>query len=97
MLIGKMQNPVDPKELRVGVALKYHLQLRELKILRGKSMAATVEMALDHYFSHINREEQTKSGTASPATLGASCLVALVAMMLLSALPLMSGAARGAI
>ena len=65
MLIVEPQNDECLRELRVGVALKYHIQLRQLKILRGKTMAAAVEEALDDYFSNLTLEDQPNSGRVS--------------------------------
>ncbi|MFA5860268.1 MAG: hypothetical protein WDA16_01100 [Candidatus Thermoplasmatota archaeon] len=46
-------------ELRVRIPMDLHRQLLSLKILRGKSLADTVSLALDIYF--------TKSKTSPPA------------------------------
>lgn len=41
----------DLHELRVRIPVDLHRQLLSLKVLRGKSLADTVSMALDVYFA----------------------------------------------
>lgn len=48
----------DLHELRVRIPVNLHRQLLSLKVLRGRSLAETVSMALDQYFA------QVKSGQA---------------------------------
>lgn len=40
-------------ELRVRIPVDLHRQLLSLKVLRGKSLAETVSLALDIYFSQV--------------------------------------------
>ena len=42
-------------ELRVRIPVDLHRQLLSLKVLRGKSLAETVSMALDIYFADVAR------------------------------------------
>lgn len=43
--------PEDLHELRVRIPVDLHRQLLSLKVLRGKSLAETVSLALDIYFA----------------------------------------------
>lgn len=43
-------------ELRVRIPVDLHRQLLSLKVLRGKSLAETVALALDIYFAEKARE-----------------------------------------
>lgn len=45
-------------ELRVRIPLHLHRQLLSLKVLRGRSLAETVSLALDMYFENHQREKQ---------------------------------------
>lgn len=42
-------------ELRVRIPVDLHRQLLSLKVLRGKSLAETVSLALDIYFAEVAR------------------------------------------
>jgi len=42
----------DLHELRVRIPVDLHRQLLSLKVLRGRSLAETVALALDIYFAH---------------------------------------------
>jgi hypothetical protein len=42
-------------ELRVRIPVELHRQLLSLKVLRGKSLAETVSLALDIYFADVAR------------------------------------------
>jgi hypothetical protein len=42
-------------ELRVRIPVDLHRQLLSLKVLRGKSLAETVSLALDIYFADVAR------------------------------------------
>lgn len=42
-------------ELRVRIPVELHRQLLSLKVLRGKSLAETVALALDIYFADVAR------------------------------------------
>lgn len=54
---------MDLHELRVRIPVDLHRQLLSLKVLRGRSLAETVAMALEVYFAE--RAAQTAgSGTA---------------------------------
>ena len=47
-------------ELRVRIPVDLHRQLLSLKVLRGKSLAETVSVALDNYFAeHAKRAAET--------------------------------------
>lgn len=43
----------DLHELRVRIPVDLHRQLLSLKVLRGRSLAETVSLALDIYFSQV--------------------------------------------
>lgn len=43
----------DLHELRVRIPVDLHRQLLSLKVLRGKSLAETVSLALDIYFADV--------------------------------------------
>ena len=56
------QAPANPThdelhELRVRIPLHLHRQLLSLKVLRGRSLAETVALALDMYFENHQREK----------------------------------------
>jgi hypothetical protein len=40
-------------ELRVRIPTNLHRQLLSLKVLRGRSLAETVSLALDNYFAQV--------------------------------------------
>jgi len=40
-------------ELRVRIPVNLHRQLLSLKVLRGRSLAETVSLALDNYFAEV--------------------------------------------
>ena len=40
-------------ELRVRIPVNLHRQLLSLKVLRGRSLAETVSLALDNYFAQV--------------------------------------------
>jgi hypothetical protein len=46
------------KDLKVRIPVEYHIQLRTLKILKGKSMSHALSEALDLYFEN-NQEQAT--------------------------------------
>jgi len=51
----------DLHELRVRIPVDLHRQLLSLKVLRGRSLAETVALALDIYFaSHGKHEDEPK-------------------------------------
>ncbi|HUR68784.1 MAG TPA: hypothetical protein VM370_06015 [Candidatus Thermoplasmatota archaeon] len=52
-------------ELRVRIPVDLHRQLLSLKVLRGKSLAETVSVALDVYFQERARKAD-ETGDASP-------------------------------
>lgn len=43
----------DLHELRVRIPVNLHRQLLSLKVLRGRSLAETVSLALDNYFAQV--------------------------------------------
>lgn len=43
----------DLHELRVRIPVNLHRQLLSLKVLRGRSLADTVSVALDQYFAQV--------------------------------------------
>ena len=43
----------DLHELRVRIPVELHRQLLSLKVLRGRSLAETVSIALDIYFADV--------------------------------------------
>ena len=43
----------DLHELRVRIPVDLHRQLLSLKVLRGRSLAETVSLALDQYFAQV--------------------------------------------
>ena len=43
----------DLHELRVRIPVNLHRQLLSLKVLRGRSLAETVSLALDQYFAQV--------------------------------------------
>ena len=45
-------------ELRVRIPVNLHRQLLSLKVLRGRSLAETVSLALDNYFSQVRSPSQ---------------------------------------
>jgi hypothetical protein len=46
------------KDLKVRIPVEYHIQLRTLKILKGKNMSDALSEALDLYFE--NAQEARK-------------------------------------
>lgn len=54
----------DLHELRVRIPVDLHRQLLSLKVLRGRSLAETVSMALDIYFSERANEARAHEATA---------------------------------
>jgi hypothetical protein len=48
-------------ELRVRIPVELHRQLLSLKVLRGKSLAETVSLALDIYFSEIKAPQASST------------------------------------
>ena len=55
-------------ELRVRIPVDLHRQLLSLKVLRGKSLAETVSLALDIYFADVARahaEAEARNGEPS--------------------------------
>lgn len=53
----------DLHELRVRIPVDLHRQLLSLKVLRGRSLAETVSLALDIYFA----ERTAAEGKAPPS------------------------------
>lgn len=51
----------DLHELRVRIPVDLHRQLLSLKVLRGRSLAETVSIALDIYFTERSQHEQAAS------------------------------------
>lgn len=49
-------------ELRVRIPTDLHRQLLSLKVLRGKSLAETVSLALDNYFAENARRREAEEG-----------------------------------
>ena len=45
-------------ELRVRIPVNLHRQLLSLKVLRGRSLAETVSLALDNYFAQVKSPPQ---------------------------------------
>lgn len=58
MLLNIKKPQVDAKELRVKIAVDYHLKLHALKLLRGKNMSEAVEEALAHYFDIMRIKDE---------------------------------------
>ncbi|HLE96791.1 MAG TPA: hypothetical protein VI997_05415 [Candidatus Thermoplasmatota archaeon] len=57
---------MEAKELRVKIAVDYHLKLHALKLLRGKNMSEAVEEALAHYFEIARlKDEEVAMARAS--------------------------------
>ena len=56
----------DLHELRVRIPVDLHRQLLSLKVLRGRSLAETVALALDIYFANHNRHPPEEADEASP-------------------------------
>ena len=54
-------NVEDLHELRVRIPVDLHRQLLSLKILRGRSLAETVSIALDIYFAEKAAEASRSS------------------------------------
>lgn len=50
----------DLHELRVRIPMNLHRQLLSLKVLRGRSLAETVSMALDMYFAQVKAPPSTE-------------------------------------
>jgi hypothetical protein len=53
-------------ELRVRIPVDLHRQLLSLKVLRGRSLAETVSLALDRYFTEV-KSPATPSEEKEPA------------------------------
>lgn len=58
VLLNIKKPQVDAKELRVKIAVDYHLKLHALKLLRGKNMSDAVEEALAHYFEIMRLKDE---------------------------------------
>ena len=58
MLLNIKKPQVDAKELRVKIAVDYHLKLHALKLLRGKNLSEAVEEALGHYFEIMRIKDE---------------------------------------
>lgn len=54
----------DLHELRVRIPVDLHRQLLSLKVLRGRSLAETVALALDIYFA--NHQKQAEGEASEP-------------------------------
>lgn len=50
----------DLHELRVRIPVNLHRQLLSLKVLRGRSLAETVSMALDMYFAQVKSPQSAE-------------------------------------
>lgn len=46
------------KDLKVRIPVEYHIQLRTLKILKGKSMSDALSEALDLYFENAQEAQK---------------------------------------
>lgn len=57
----------DLHELRVRIPVNLHRQLLSLKVLRGRSLAETVSLALDQYFAQVKSPQGTEGKGATPA------------------------------
>lgn len=57
----------DLHELRVRIPVNLHRQLLSLKVLRGRSLAETVSMALDMYFAQVKAPSTAEDKDAKPA------------------------------
>lgn len=55
----------DLHELRVRIPVDLHRQLLSLKVLRGRSLAETVSLALDIYFAERSAEAERETEDAS--------------------------------
>ena len=57
-------------ELRVRIPVDLHRQLLSLKVLRGRSLAETVSLALDRYFTEVKspatHDEEGKEPAVRP-------------------------------
>ena len=69
MLIQEAKNDSGPKELRVKIAVEYHLKLHALKLLRGKRMSEAVEEALEFYFEKARIEQEAAQAALPEATI----------------------------
>lgn len=76
MLLNIKKPQVDAKELRVKIAVDYHLKLHALKLLRGKNMSEAVEEALAHYFDIMRIKDEeialAKANSAAGIDTGGS-------------------------
>jgi hypothetical protein len=66
-------SPSDLHELRVRISNDLHRQLLSLKVLRGRSLAESVSLALDMYFDEVRTTQEARSTRVevqevSPAT-----------------------------
>lgn len=57
----------DLHELRVRIPTDLHRQLLSLKVLRGRSLADTVSLALDIYFAEHKAAAEDEDAVSSPA------------------------------
>src|SRR5438552_10619458 len=58
-------------ELRVRIPVNLHRQLLSLKVLRGRSLAETVSLALDIYFSQVKSPPQASAEDRAATPLAA--------------------------
>jgi hypothetical protein len=65
---GAAASENDLHELRVRIPVDLHRQLLSLKVLRGRSLAETVALALDIYFANhaAKAAEQEQAERAEP-------------------------------
>ena len=57
----------DLHELRVRIPVNLHRQLLSLKVLRGRSLAETVSLALDMYFAQVKSPQPAEDKDAKDA------------------------------
>ena len=57
----------DLHELRVRIPVNLHRQLLSLKVLRGRSLAETVSLALDQYFAQVKAPATAEEKDAKSA------------------------------
>lgn len=58
----------DLHELRVRIPVDLHRQLLSLKVLRGRSLAETVSLALDIYFAEHTAERDAEQAEQTAPT-----------------------------
>jgi hypothetical protein len=65
MLIREAPKRTAPKELKVNIPVRYHLQLHQLKVVEGRQMNAVVREALDLYFRRLAEAQQLQKSEAA--------------------------------